>query len=167
MTDYKKLFFPQPNNDLPAFVPVILIFVLVFLFLQGVLQTYGILAPEVDKKSAIEHINKYRNDLNNFPGKPIITLSRFEDGNVEDRLTVRVLDGRGRKYDPYISMASILILSLVFSAWVSSIVIYHVSPTQGERAINILAYIVMIGCTLGVLYQFGIELIIKRVIGVS
>jgi len=167
MFDYKKIFFPQHDDFWPYVVPVILIFVLWFLCINEILISNGILAPETDKKTAEKSIEAYKQDLLKFPGKPIITLARQENGNVEDSLTVRVLDGRGTKLFPIIKFFSIVAISFVFSAWVTSVALFQISPSQSQSAVNKLSYVVMIGCFIGFLYHYGFDLIIKYILKIS
>jgi len=167
MLDPRKFFFPQHDTFWPNFIPIVIIATLAYLFVGNILKTYGMVAPEVDRSNAIMSIDKYKKDLSTFPGKPIIMLSRYENGNIEDRLTVRVLNGRSSNTTPFFDFLSILILSFLLSAWVSSILLYYIAPNEGDKAIQILAYIVMVGCIIGRVYHFGLFKLVNYVLSTS
>ncbi len=112
------------------FLPLIIPIALWWFLIQGALQETGLKGEIRSKVNTIAIISEYTDDVNTYPGEPIISVLIKRNGNREVRLVVRTMSEEGVINDIFVPFIFPALMSVLFGLWCCSIIIKFKTPAS-------------------------------------
>ena len=130
---YRKIFSSETTWGwiAPLFIPIVLWYLSVN---QGI-RDEGLIGEIGNRNEVLSQVKKHAEDIENFPGEPIISIHNARDGNEEMRLIVRTVVAKAKLNKPLSSFIFSGFMALLLALWGGAIAWRFVPPLKDETGV--------------------------------